>query len=367
MNKELDRLNASDYYPFHMPGHKRAVKDTPLSGAYGRDITEIDGFDALDCPRGMIKDLQDRAGRYYGADRAFILVNGSTCGILSAISCAVSHRQKLLMARNSHKSAYDAVYLGELDARYLFPDHIEEYGISGGISLSAIDKALNNEPDIKAVFLTSPTYEGILSDIDGIADLVHSHDLPLIVDAAHGAHLDMPKKADIVLVSLHKTLPAFTSSALCLLNGRRIDPEKLKFYINIFQTSSPSYIIMSGIEDCFDIMEKLGKEGLKNWEERLDLTYRSLEDNDFIKAVGPLVEGKDGVYKKDPSKICVYDKSRHLSGRGIYDILRDKYHIQPEAASGRICLCLSSIMDSDEGFERLIEALRKIDEYLRSR
>ncbi len=353
-------------YPFHMPGHKRALHDRPLSGAYESDITEIDGFDVLQHPAGMIKDLQERAAAYYGFDHAFILVNGSTSGILSAISSTVKHRQKLLMARNSHKSAYDAVYLGELDTGYFYPSFLDEYGIFGAADRTDIEKELKKDKAVKAVFVTSPTYDGILSDIDAIADTVHSYGIPLIVDAAHGAHLDVSKKADIQIVSLHKTLPAFTSSALCLVNKGLVDPDNIKFYINIFQTSSPSYIIMSGIEECFDILESEGRSRKKALNDMLSDAYRQFEKNTYIKAIDESIIEKYHVFDKDRSKICIYDKSNTLSGRRIYDILRERYHIQPEAAYGRICLCLCSIMDSREGFDRLIKAVGETDEYLRS-
>ncbi len=366
MKKELLSLSSSDMYPFHMPGHKRAVKTGPLSGAYSIDITEIKGFDALSDPDGMIKDLENRAASFYGADRAFVLVNGSTCGILSAISCTVPHKKKLLMSRNSHKSAYDAVYLGELDPIYVYPDIIKVCDVSGSINNEDIRACLEKDPDVRAVFITSPTYEGILSDVDSIADTVHSFGIPLIVDAAHGAHLGICKKADITVVSLHKTLPAFTSSALCLVNGSLVDPDRLKFFINIFQTSSPSYIIMTGIEECFDLLEKEGSEKKRKLYGMLSSLYAEFDDLTCIKALTDTEVRTGGSFEKDDSKICIYDKSCRLSGAAIADILRDTYHIEPEYGSGRVCLCISSVMDSTEGFERLAKAARETDEYLRS-
>lgn len=366
MKKELFSLSSSDIYPFHMPGHKRAVRTGPLAGAYGMDITEIEGFDALSDPDGMIQALEERAAAYYGADRAFILVNGSTCGILAAISCLVPHRKKLLMARNSHKSAYDAVYLGELYPVFVYPKIIKDPGITGSINAEDIGKKLEENGDISAVFITSPTYEGILSDVDTIADTVHSFGIPLIVDAAHGAHLKMPKKADIIITSLHKTLPAFTSSALCLLNGERTDPDRLKFFINIFQTSSPSYIIMAGIENCFDILDEEGAARRKTLDGMLDDLYEKTAENTSLRLLGEIIQEENGCCKRDRSKICIYDESRVLGGADIARIFRDKYHIEPEYGQGRICLCISSLMDDSEGFERLKRAIRETDEYIRS-
>ncbi|MCR5651572.1 MAG: hypothetical protein K6F86_10360 [Lachnospiraceae bacterium] len=366
MKEELFSLNSSDIYPFHMPGHKRAVRNDPLSPAYGIDITEIEGFDALSDPRGMIMDLQNRAASYYGADHAFLLVNGSTCGVLAAISCLVPHRKKLLMARNSHKSAYDAVYLGELDPVYVYPGTIPECGISGSVSADEIGRLLSETQDIRAVFITSPTYEGILSDVDKIADTVHSFNIPLIVDMAHGAHLEISKKADIVITGLHKTLPAFTSSALCLVNGTRIYPERLKFFINIFQTSSPSYIIMAGMEGCFDILDREGVKRKEELSRMLKELYDQCSRNACLKLLDEDTAKRSSAFGKDDSKICIYDRSGRLNGSGIAGILREQYHIEPEYGEGRVCLCISSIMDSKDGFERLAKALRETDEHLRS-
>ena len=368
LKKELLSLSSSDMYPFHMPGHKRAIRTGPLSGAFSIDITEIEGFDALSDPdpSGMIRKLEERARSYYGAERAFILVNGSTAGILSSISALVPHRKKILMARNSHKSAYDAVYLGELEPVSVYPESLAELGISGSVRPEDIKRALEENTDIKAVFITSPTYEGILSDVEGIADIVHSFDLPLIVDAAHGAHLRMPENADIVVTSLHKTLPAFTSSALCLVNGDRIDPDRLKFFINIFQTSSPSYIIMAGIEECFDILKEEGISRKKALDGMLDDLYRSCADNVYLRILEEAQVKKEGSFGMDRSKICLYDRSRRLDGARIARILRDRYHLGSEYGQGRICLCISSLMDSRDGFERLEKAIRETDEYLRS-
>lgn len=366
MKQELLSLSASDMYPFHMPGHKRAVKSGPLSGAYSIDITEIRGFDALSDPDGMIKELENRAASLFGADNAFILVNGSTCGILSALSYAVPHRKKLLMARNSHKSAYDAVYLGELEPFYVYPGIIEACDVAGSIKNEDIRSCLEKHPDVCAVFITSPTYEGIVSDVDSIADTAHSFGVPLIVDAAHGAHLKISKKADITVISLHKTLPAFTSSALCLVNGNRIDADRLRFFINIFQTSSPSYIIMTGIEECFDFLEGKGPERKKALQEMLSSLYRAFDGFTCMKALTDDEVRSGGAFGKDASKICIYDRSRCLSGAQIADILRDTYHIEPEYGAGRVCLCISSVMDSTEGFERLAKAAGEIDEHLRS-
>lgn len=367
MISELQELAGSDYYPFHMPGHKRNMEGRPFGDAYKYDITEIDGFDNLQDADGLIEELETRAAAYMGSDEAHILVNGSTAGILAAISAEVPHRQKILMARNSHQSAFNAVFLGELDCTYIQPKMINDYGICGGIDPADAEEAMDQNKDIKAVYVTSPTYEGILSDIAGIADAAHRHGIPLIVDSAHGAHLPAENTADIIVMSLHKTLPSFTSTALCLVNGNLADRQRLHEYINIFQTSSPSYLLMAGIENCFDILEAEGRdrfEGLNFQIEKLrkeagKLKSICLPGNEFV--------GRYAVTGFDKTKIIIADRSKTLTGKEIYDRMRTVHHLQPEMAEGRICLMMTSIMDTEQGFERLSEALKETDDYIRSK
>ena len=193
--KLIDRLKEygeSDFYAFHMPGHKRQEElgITLFPNPFSVDITEIDGFDNLHHPEGILKESMERAAAVYGVDRTYYLVNGSTCGILAAISSAVSDGKKLLMARNSHKSAYHAAMLNRMETEYIYPEIIEESGIQGGIEPGELRRILeaDKENRIGAVFLTSPTYEGIVSDIKSLAEIAHERGVPLIVDEAHGAH-----------------------------------------------------------------------------------------------------------------------------------------------------------------------------------
>ncbi len=190
--EELRKHSESDIYPYHMPGHKRRPFGM-LPGELSRiDITEIDGFDNLHQPEGILDGLQREAAGLYGAEESFYLVNGSTCGILSAVSCALPEGGHILMARNCHRSAYHGIYLRGLRATYLYPPYLEEYGIYDALEPEEVRRALEREPDIGAVLVVSPTYEGRISDIRAIADIVHERGIPLIVDEAHGAHLAWP-------------------------------------------------------------------------------------------------------------------------------------------------------------------------------
>lgn len=270
------------------------------------------------------------------------------------------------MARNSHKSAFNAAYLGELETFYVSPCFYERYGLCGDIDTDSLKETLESIRGADAVFMTSPTYEGFVSDVEAASKLAHDKGIPLIVDAAHGAHLKAVKSADISIISLHKTYPALTSSALCLVNGDRIDPERIKVFINIFQTSSPSYVLMAGIDECFELLENEGEKRRKALDDELREVYGLCKNTGAIKLITEEEVKAAGGFGFDETKLNLYDSTGSLNGRDIYDLLLKKYHIQSEMASGRFCLCLSSIMDTKEGFLRLKEAVKEIDDDIRS-
>ena len=239
---KLLKYRVSDYYPMHMPGHKRNKELLTMVNPYSIDITEIDGFDNLHHAEEVLLQGMERAAALYKSHFTGYLVGGSTAAILTGISACTKKKDKILVARNSHKSVYHGIYLNELEPVYIYPQTEPQFGISGGIFPEKIEEMLIKHPDIKLVVLTSPTYEGILSDVKSIAEITHKYDVPLMVDEAHGAHLGFhpgfPKGsvglgADIVIHSIHKTLPALTQSALIHVNGNLADVEEIKRYLAI--------------------------------------------------------------------------------------------------------------------------------------
>ena len=225
MYQQLISYGESDVYPFHMPGHKRRA--LPFPNPYTIDITEIDGFDNLHHAEGLIREAEERAAKLYGADRSYYLVNGSTCGLLAAICAAARRGDKVLAARNCHKAVYHAISMQGLAAEFLYPA-ITRGDLQGQITAAQVEEALTKHPDIAVVILASPTYEGIVSDVAAIAACCHAHGAALIVDEAHGAHFGFgagfPENAvrlgaDAVIMSLHKTLPSFTQTALLHCHG----------------------------------------------------------------------------------------------------------------------------------------------------
>ena len=205
--RALEIYSQEDYYPFHMPGHKRNPDTVNTDLPFDRDITEIEGFDNLHHPEGILKKAQETAANVYGTKECYYSVNGSTAALLAAVSAAVPRKGQILVARNCHKAVYHALYLRNLIPTYVYPQMDQKWWINGGISPDKVERALAENPEIKAVLLTSPTYDGVVSDIEKIADIAHAHKIPLVVDNTFATpYLVRPIEygADIVIHSATK-------------------------------------------------------------------------------------------------------------------------------------------------------------------
>jgi arginine decarboxylase len=367
--EKLVDYSRSRYYPFHMPGHKRNMGE--FVNPYEIDITEIDGFDNLHHAQDILKEGQQAAARLYGADESFYLINGSTGGILSAISGCTSTGGTILMGRNCHKSAYHAVFLKELDCIYSYPQINREVNINCGLNPLEIEELLIKNTDIEAVFITSPTYEGVVSDIKQIAKVVHNHGIPLIVDEAHGAHFGFheyfPKSAvtlgaDIVIQSLHKTLPAFTQTGLLHMCGNLVNRDRIRKYLGIYQTSSPSYVLMAGIARCISLLENQSEKLFNDYARKLSEFREYMQELHYIKLISPDIVGESSVYDLDCSKLVFTTGGYGLSGKELYDKLRDDYYLQMEMVNGDEVLAMTSPLDGEDGYNRLRKAILEIDE-----
>lgn len=364
LDESLIAYSDLDVYPFHMPGHKRQKLDFP--NPYSIDITEIDGFDNLHHAQGILKDAKERAAVLYGSRRCYYLVNGSTCGLLAAICAATKRGDKVLVARNCHKAVYHALSLQGLYAEYLYPA-ITKNDLQGGITPDQVEKALTKHKDVRAVIITSPTYEGIISDIAGIARVCHLREIPLIVDEAHGAHLgfggEFPENAvrlgaDAVIMSLHKTLPSFTQTALLHICSDRIVPERVERYLDIFETSSPSYVFMAGMDACVRMVAEQGEQLFADYRKHLEVFYRDTADLRHLHVMRKEDLSFGEAFDWDDSKIVIFAES----GEKLHQLLLHRYHLQMEMVSARYVLGMTSIMDREEGFARLSAALHEIDD-----
>lgn len=364
----LKKYSESDYYPFHMPGHKRRMGS--FCNPYALDITEIEGFDNLHHAEGILKQIEEKLAAFYYAEESKMLVNGSTCGLLAAISGCVKQNGRLLVARNCHKAVFHGMILTGCKASYLYPAYVSEYGIAGGILPEDVRQALEKHKDIQAVLITSPTYDGVVSDVKAIAEVAHAYGVPLIVDEAHGAHFCCDKRfpvsglqcgADIVINSLHKTLPSFTQTAVLHMQGSLVDRNRLKKYLSIYQTSSPSYLLMASVEHCMDLVRKEGMERYDRLHGYLDTFYKEMKNCTHIQCADRSIIGKNGVYDFDVSKLIISVQGTSLTGANLYERLLEEYHLQMEMAAENYVIGITTLADEEEGFSRLREALLEID------
>ena len=370
--KTLKENRDSGIYPFHMPGHKRMLAGDDLLGRiYGIDITETEGFDDLHNARGIIREAEDRAAALFRSDETHFLVNGSTCGILAAITGSVTSGDSLVIASNCHRSVFNGLMLSGAKPYIITPDPEAYFEISGGVSASSVERAID-EADGKrvAVVITSPTYEGITSDVEAIAGVCRKKGAVLIVDSAHGSHFglsdDFPKSAvasgaDVVITSVHKTLPAMTQTALIHINKDCPSKERIRKMLPVYMTSSPSYVLMASIDSMTDLLEREGGRLFDEYTRRLDELYKKAEDLRCLSVLCGEKLTAEGSAGHDRSKIVISDMTSSFSGKQLSDMLRDRYGICAEMAAQTYVLLMTSIADTDEGFARLTEALFDID------
>jgi arginine/lysine/ornithine decarboxylase len=365
------------------------------------DVTELPGLDNLLAPEACIAESMEQLKTVYGSDASYYLVNGSSCGILAAISAVCRRGDTIIMARHSHKSVYHAVALLELHPVYLYPGIVEPYGMCGSITPEQVEEALHNHPEAKAVIFPSPTYEGILSDVKRISNLVHTYDAVLIVDEAHGAHLEFGTDsstpaircgADIVIESLHKTMPCYTQCAILHLSVKsheqqadsvddepRNAPEqqenlrkyqslmlekqlqqRIERYLNIYETSSPSYLLVANMENCIATMDEWRNTEEKAYYERLRRYRKKWEALQVLRILSPEEACEKGAYAYDETKLIISHPD--MSGEELLKVFEETYGLVVEMASLRYVLAISTVMDSEEAFARLDDALQRLDQ-----
>ena len=329
-----------------MPGHKRS-KEFGIIGSE-IDITEIEGFDNLHDAKGVLLDIENRLTAHYKAEKSFMLVNGSTVGILSAVFALCNEGDTVIAARNCHKSVYNACMLRKLRVIYLEPDYDNEYGLFLGIPQERVDEIIKMHPEAKAMIITSPTYEGFVSDI--------KCPIPLIIDAAHGAHFglgyfpDYPK-GDIVVSSLHKTLPALTQTAVINVYNKEYI-KRVKLYLDIFETSSPSYVLMNSVDICLDYIES-HKEEYKEFGAWLKSIQCIDTRNIFV------------LENDDCSKVIIETADSNITGKELADIFRERYNFEIEAYSRYYVTLILTIADNSmETIYKLCDVICEIDSTL---
>lgn len=361
----MSKYLARDLYPFHMPGHKGSRRFLPPDLLH-MDFTEIPEADSLLEPAGVIRDLESRLSDVFGGDKSFLMTNGSTGCLLAALMAARRRGGEIIIARNCHKSVYSGLVLSGMKPLYIFPE-MTDINIAGGLRPETVESALEKNPGAAAVVITSPTYEGYISDVENIAKIAHARGVPLIVDEAHGANLSLVPRlpdsavkhgADIVVHSLHKQLPMLSQTAAIHVNKGLFDPAEVKKCINLIQTTSPSYIFMAQIDYALRLMQ--GDESIVcDYTALLEKFRNQCPREGAVRLFGEEYAGRFGIADFDASKILLWSDA--YAGAELGHRLARDYGVQVEMSGHRHVLAMTSPADSPEGFDRLIGAVNDIN------
>ncbi len=369
----LLRLKRMRVVPFDVPGHKRGRGNRELTEFLGESCMEVDvnsmkPLDNLCHPVSVIKDAEELAAEAFGAANAFFMVGGTTSSVQAMIMYACKSGDKIILPRNVHRSAINSLILSDAVPVYVNPDTNETLGIPLGMSVAEVERAIKENPDAKAVLVNNPTYYGICSDLRRITEIAHAHGMLVLVDEAHGTHFyfgdDFPPTAmecgaDLASVSMHKSGGSLTQSSF-LLMGSRINPDYMRQVINLTQTTSASYLLLSSLDLS---RKRLALQGKEIFHETVKMAeYARYEINEIggYYAFSKELINKDSVFAFDRSKLSVHTLSIGLAGIEVYDILRDEYDIQIEFGDIGNILAYISVGDRKRDIERLISALAEI-------
>lgn len=364
-----------DTVPFHVPGHKKGqgmdeeFKKFMGENPFKIDVTVFKLVDSLHHPTGPIKKAQELAADAYGSKAAYISIHGTSGAIEAMIMSVVSNNDKILIPRNVHKSVTGGIILSGAVPVYMQPELDKEVGIAHGVSPETVEKTLRENPDAKAVLIINPTYYGVATDIKKIAKIVHSYNIPLIVDEAHGPHLGFNDKlpisainagADMCAQSTHKIIGALTQCSLLHVCSDRIDMHRVQQILNIMQTTSPSYILMASL-DC--ARRQIALHGKELLDYAIDLcTYTRNEINKIpgFYCFGKEILQDNGAYAFDPTKVTITCRDLGITGYDLDMILSNEYHIQMELSDLYNVLIVGSFGDTKENMDYLIKVLKEI-------
>ncbi|MFB0919170.1 MAG: aminotransferase class I/II-fold pyridoxal phosphate-dependent enzyme [Clostridiaceae bacterium] len=369
-----------DTIPFHVPGHKKGVGvDSQFKKFIGEnpfkiDVTVFNLVDSLHHPTGPIKEAQALAADAYGADATFFSIHGTSGAIQAMIMSVVGEGDTIIVPRNIHKSVTAGIILSGAIPVYMQPELDKTLGIANGVLPETVEKTLRENPHAKAVLIINPTYYGVSTDLKSIADIVHSYDIPLIVDEAHGPHLKfsdrlpmsaMEAGADLCSQSTHKIIGAMTQGSLLHVRTKYVDIERVQAIMNLLQTTSPSYILMASLDTA---RRQIALEGEELLEYAINLAEETRDRINKIPGFycyGKELLGNPGVYAIDPTKICITCRNLGITGFDLDMILSNKYHIQMELSDLYNVLAVGSFGDTRENMDKLIEALTEISsEYM---
>lgn len=364
-----------DTVPFHVPGHKKGhgmdaeFKNFIGPNPFKIDVTVFKLVDSLHHPTGPIKKAQELAADAYGAKASFFSIHGTSGAIEAMIMSVVSDKDKIIIPRNVHKSVTGGIILSGAVPIYMQPELDKKIGIAHGVTPKTVEKTLKENPDAKAVLIINPTYYGVSTDIKKIAEIVHSYNIPLIVDEAHGPHLGFNDKlpvsaieagADMCAQSTHKIIGALTQCSLLHVCSDRIDIHKVQQILNIMQTTSPSYILMASLDCARRQIAKSGKELLDYAIELCNYAREEINKIPGFYCFGNEVLNNPGAFSFDPTKVTITCRDLGITGYDLDMILSNDYHIQMELSDLYNVLAVGSFGDTKENIDYLLKALKEI-------
>ncbi len=359
--------------PFDVPGHKGGRGNTELTDFLGKsclkaDVNSMKPLDNLCHPVSVIREAQELAAEAFGAEHAFFIVNGTTGSVQTMIMTACKSGEKIIMPRNVHRSAINALVVNGAVPVYVNPGTNKELGIPLGMSVENVKQAIEANPDAKAVLINNPTYYGVCSDLKAIVELAHEHNMLALVDEAHGTHFyfgeDMPISAmaagaDMAAVSMHKTGGSLTQSSI-LLCGPHINGDYVRQVINLTQTTSGSYLLISSLDIARKNLALNGREIFRKTVQFAEYARNEINKLGGYYAFGKELCDNDAFYDFDKTKLSVHTRDIGLAGIEVYDILRDDYGIQIEFGDIGNILAIISAGDRALEIERLISSLSEI-------
>lgn len=369
----LDKFGKMRVVPFDVPGHKRGRGNPELvkllgEKCVGMDVNSMKPLDNLCHPVSVIRDAEKLAADAFGAQNAFLMVGGTTSAVQSMVMSAVQAGQKIILPRNVHRSVMGALVLCGAVPVYVNPECDAKLGIPLGMSLAQLKRTIECTPDAKAILVNNPTYYGICSDLRSIVRLAHEHNMLVLVDEAHGTHLyfgdnlpvsAMAAGADMAAVSMHKSGGSLTQSSL-LLTGPRVNADHVRQIINLTQTTSASYLLLSSLDISRRNLALRGREAFAGVCELADYAREEINDLGGWYAFGKELINGDSIFDFDSTKLSVYTLDMGLAGIEVYDLLRDEYDIQIEFGDLGNILAYLSIGDRKRDVERLVSALSEI-------
>ena len=362
---------------FCVPGHRyENGVNTPFRAFAGDNIFKIDLTetmltDDLHCPVSAIKEAQELAADLWGADRTFFLVNGSTCGNEAMILSAVRPGEKIMIAGNCHKSVYNALILSGADPVYIMPETVRDWNIPGGISPAEAERMFRQYPDCRALLVTSPDYYGLISDIRSLSEICHRHNALLLVDEAHGPHCYFSEKlpegaiecgADMCVQSLHKTAGALTQSSLLHVKSSLADIELLKRNLQIVQSSSPSYILMSSLDTARRDLALHGRDMIENALELACSARNRINAITGMLCAGRELEGTSSIFRIDETRLVISAAQLGLTGFRLKALLFDQYNIEVEMADSRNIVAIVTYANTRKDIDELTAALNDISQ-----